>query len=94
MQEREIADVSWITFEEYMAQPFFANLPLAYHTMMSSCQAWAEGRYSGMQGKVFDGTVARPRRDLLLWSADATEAEGPAAFAAAAVVANGSSLKN
>lgn len=65
-----------------MAQPFFKNLPLAYHTMMSSCKAWAHGQYSGLQGKVFDGTAVRPRRDLLLWSA-AAEGLDPSAAAVA-----------
>jgi hypothetical protein len=77
-----------------MAQPFFAKLPLAYHTMMNSCKAWAHGQYSGMQGKVFDGTAVRPRRDLLLWSAAAEGLDQPDAVtdvAAAAAAVNGNS---
>ena len=74
-----------------MAQPFFAKLSLAYRTMMTSCQAWAEGQYSGLQGRVFDGTATRPRRDLLLWSAAAEDGlNEPTTAAAAAVAADGS----
>lgn len=70
-----------------MAQPFFTNLPLAYHTMMASCKAWAHGQYSGLQGKVFDGTAVRPRRDLLLWLAAAEGLDPSAATEAAAAAA-------
>jgi hypothetical protein len=73
-----------MSFEDYAAQPFFSKLPEAYHTMLRSCTEWARGRYAGMQGRVFDGTASRPRRDLLLWVADAgvAGADEPAAAAA------------
>jgi hypothetical protein len=83
LQEREIAALSWISFDEYMAQPFFAKMPLPYHTLINASKAWAEGHYSGMQGRVFEGTAARPRRDLLLWSAAAEGLDGTSPSAVA-----------
>lgn len=56
--------------DEYQQQPFFSKLPSAYHTMLERCEAWAEGRYKGMNAKVFEGSALRPRRDLLMWGDD------------------------
>lgn len=89
-QEREIAALAWISFDEYMAQPFFAKMPLPYHTLINASKAWAQEEYSGMQARVFEGTPARPRKDLLLWSA-AAEGLDRTSPAAAAVLASISS---
>jgi hypothetical protein len=86
VQEREIAAVKWMPVQEYTSQAYFQKLPAAYHTMMERCTAWAEGRYRGMAGRVFEGSASRPRKDLLLWG---DVDDGPAA-AAAAAAGNGS----
>ncbi|KAF8066283.1 NUDT2 [Scenedesmus sp. PABB004] len=65
--EREIAAVRWMPLEEYAQQPYFSKLPEAYHTLLARCVAWADGRYRGLRGRVFDGSPGRPRRDLLMW---------------------------
>jgi hypothetical protein len=84
LQEREIAAVKWMPVQEYTSQAYFQKLPAAYHTMMERCTAWAEGRYKGMTGRVFDGSTSRPRRDLLMWG---DVDDGPAAAAAGKGVA-------
>jgi hypothetical protein len=99
LQEREIAAVKWMPIQEYTQQAYFQKLPAAYHTMLERCVAWAEGRYRGLTGRVFEGSASRPRRDLLLWGdvddGPAAAANGDAAAvsdeerAAAVVAANG-----
>jgi hypothetical protein len=86
LQEREIAAVKWMPVQEYTSQAYFQKLPAAYHTMMERCTAWAEGRYRGMTGQVFDGSASRPRRDLLMWG-DVDDGPPAAATAAAAIAA-------
>uniref|UniRef100_A0A383VIN7 Nudix hydrolase domain-containing protein n=1 Tax=Tetradesmus obliquus TaxID=3088 RepID=A0A383VIN7_TETOB len=84
--EREIAAVQWMPVDQYTQQPYFQKLPAAYHTMMERCAAWAQGRYKGMAGRVFDGSASRPRKDLLLWG---EVDDGPAAAAAASLNGDG-----
>lgn len=57
--------------------------------MMERCTAWAEGRYRGFAGRVFDGTALRPRRDLLMWG-ELDDIEQTHTDAAAAAAAAGS----
>ncbi|KAF6254177.1 NUDIX hydrolase domain-like protein [Scenedesmus sp. NREL 46B-D3] len=88
--EREIAAVKWMPVQEYTSQAYFQKLPAAYHTMMERCVAWAQGRYRGMTGRVFEGSASRPRQDLLLWG---DLDDGPAAAAAAAAAAGDCAAK-
>eukprot|EP00879_Flechtneria_rotunda_P020834 GHRR01021935.1.p1 GENE.GHRR01021935.1~~GHRR01021935.1.p1 ORF type:complete len:271 (+),score=64.44 GHRR01021935.1:1047-1859(+) len=68
--EREIAAVQWMPIEDYTKQPLFQKLPSAYHMLFDRCIAWAQGRYTGMGGRVFEGSATRPRADSLFWGED------------------------
>ncbi|KAG2482882.1 hypothetical protein HYH03_018225 [Edaphochlamys debaryana] len=70
--ERELVAAAWLPLTGYTDQAFFAGMPL-YQTLLERCQAWAEGRYSGMRAERLESSITRKRHDLLVWGVDDAE---------------------
>eukprot|EP00193_Tetraselmis_chui_P016325 CAMPEP_0177776606 /NCGR_PEP_ID=MMETSP0491_2-20121128/14807_1 /TAXON_ID=63592 /ORGANISM="Tetraselmis chuii, Strain PLY429" /LENGTH=268 /DNA_ID=CAMNT_0019295417 /DNA_START=857 /DNA_END=1663 /DNA_ORIENTATION=- len=65
----EISDVTWIPLEEFCNIEFMKGREL-YAEILKSCEAWANGKYSGFRSAKLESGIWAPRQDLLLFGSD------------------------
>ncbi|GMH40259.1 hypothetical protein BSKO_08163 [Bryopsis sp. KO-2023] len=64
-EDREIEDVQWMPFDEFIGQEFMAQRA-TFKKMLSRCWAFTQGKYKGLLGKrLTDGF--RRKSDFVMW---------------------------